>query len=102
MTNRNVPRKVILVIGILILALLGTMPLTGCRSYIYRRSSRKIVKTYYRPNGCWVRRVVYPCYSRRGNLKIQRVRCPDGRRWKRKWIHPDNRCRMDRRADYIP
>ena len=93
-------QKMILVLGLLLFTLGSITFLGGCRSYLYIRPHRRVVKTFYNKQGCRVKRIIYPCYTRRGNLKIQKVRCPDGRHWKRRWIHPDNRC--SRTREYMP
>ncbi len=91
--------KFVLFLGLFLFALGFSSFLTAC-THRYYRPHKKIVRTYYNKRGCRVRRAIYPCYTRRGNLKIQTVTCPDGRRWKKRWIHPDNRCARPR--PYLP
>ena|GEM_PF-2237758 len=78
------------------LVLLGAMgAMSACNTHHVSSAhapGSKIVRTWYRPNGCFVRRVVYPCYNAQGNLKVQVVRCPDGQAFRRQWLHPDGRC----------
>ena len=76
-------------------ALVSFWSLSGCTAHtvdIAAAPGQKVVRTWYRPDGCFVRRIIYPCYNAQGNLKVQTVRCPDGRFLRRQWVRPDNRC----------
>lgn len=84
---------------LLLLVALGLLAFLSSACIAVHRPNRRVVRTWQRPNGCWVKRVVYPCYYKHGNLKVQWVKCPGRRRWKeRQWVHRDNRCRARRRT----
>ncbi|MEM1008505.1 MAG: hypothetical protein AAGJ35_05825 [Myxococcota bacterium] len=75
----------------------------GCNAHtmhVQDRPPRRIVRTWVKRNGCFVRRVIIPCYSHRGNLKHQTVRCPNGRFFRRTWLRRDTRC--ERESGFIP
>lgn len=82
-------------VGLLCVAWLAMSACTT--TYYASQKQRRRVRVWTNKAGCRFKRVIYPCHSIRGNLKVQTVVCPNGRRWKRRWVHPDNRCTPRRR-----
>lgn len=80
----------------LLLLLMAIPTLPACFRYssvACYNHPRRIV----RPDGCRVRRVIYPCRYRRGNLKKEFVTCNFRRPYRRSWIRYDRRCRYSPR-----